>query len=172
MFFVIIAVFAVDYIGPPFLVVKIPLDRLVNSVREFSLREPTKLTVDLGGVDSVAHIVSLSVGNVGDKALGLAELFADELNDVDICHFVMTADVIHLAYPSLMDNEIYRLAVILNVEPISYVLALSVHGKRLVVKRVRDHKRNELFGEMIRSVVIRATADRHGQTEGAVIRKH
>ena len=61
---------------------------------------------------------------------------------------------------------------ILNVEPVSYVLALSVNGKRLIVKRVRDHKRNELFRKMVRSVVIRATADRHGQTEGAVIRKH
>ena len=84
----------------------------------------------------------------------------------------MTADVIHLAYSSVMDYEVYSFTMILYVEPIAHVLALSVYGEGLIVERISDHKRNELFGEVIGAVVVRAAADGNGKSEGAVICKH
>ena len=128
--------------------------------------------MDLGRVDRIAHIVPLAVGNVCDKALGLAKLLADELDDVDVSHLVVAADVVDLTDPALVDDQVDRLAVILDVKPVTDVQALAVDRKRLVVETVGDHQRNQLLREMIRSVVIGAAAYHHRQAVGPMIRKH
>ena len=50
-------VFAADDRLPPGLVVKIPLDRLLDAVGELGLRQPAELGVDSGGLDRVAVIL-------------------------------------------------------------------------------------------------------------------
>ena len=128
--------------------------------------------MDLGGVDRVAHVMTLAVGDKGDQALGLAELLADQLNDVDVRHLVVTADIIDLADPALADDQVDRLAVILDIEPVAHILALAVDGQGLVGERVGDHQGNQLLGEVIGTVVVGAARDCHRQSVGAVIREH
>ena len=92
--------------------------------------------MNLRGVDRVTHIVTFAVGNERDKAFGFAEFLTDQFDDVDILHFVMPADVVHFAHFALVDNEVDRFAMILDVQPVANVLALAVNGKRFVRKRV------------------------------------
>ena len=162
-------VLAADDFLPPGLIIKIPFDCFLDAVLEFGFGEPAELGVNLGRVDCVAQVVALAVGYVCNEALGFAELLADELYDVDVRHLVVTADVVDLADSALVDDEVNRLAVVLDIEPVAHVLALSVDRQRLVRERVRNHKRNELLGEVVGTVVVGAAADCDGEPVGSVI---
>ena len=68
-----------------------------------------------------------------------------------------TADLdgtIDLTDPSLMDDQVNSLAVILYIEPVTDILTLTVNRKGLVSKTVGDHQRDQFLREMIRSIVI------------------
>ena len=126
--------------------------------------------MDLGGVDGIAHIVSLPVGHMDDEGFGLVQRLADELDDVDVTHFVVAAYVVDLADVAVMDDEINGTAVILHIQPVPHIDALAVHGQGLVVQGVGDHEGDELFWEVVGAVVVAAPADGHGQVVGTVIR--
>ena len=66
----------------------------------------------------------------------------------------MSADIVDLAYPAFMDNEVDSAAVILDIEPVADVESFAVNGQAFVAVRSGYHQRNELFGEVIRTVVI------------------
>ena len=151
---------------------QIPVDGLVNTIGEFCLRQPPQLVVNLGGIDGVAHIVSLAVGDVGDQTLRLAQLLADQSYDVDVPHLIVAADVVDLAHPSVADDEVDGLAVILHIQPVPDVQSFAVHRQWLVIQRVGDHQRDQLLREVIRAVVVGAAAHRDGQAVGAVVGQH
>ena len=45
---------------------------------------------------------------------------------------------------------------ILDIEPVAHILALAVDRQRLACERIQDGQRDQLFGEMIRPVIVRA----------------
>ena len=114
----------------------------------------------------------LPVGNVGDEALGLAKLAADQAHDVDVAHLVMTADVVHLADAPARDHEVDGPAVIGDIQPVAHIQPPPVHRQRTLGEGIDDHERDELFRKLIRPVVIRAARDRDRQTVGASVRAH
>ena len=154
---------------PPGAIGQVPFDGLGDAVGEFGLREPAQLVVDLGGVDSVAHIVSLPVGHVDDEGFRFIQRLADELHDVDVAHLVVAAYVINFTDVAVVDDEVDGPAVILHVQPIPHVDAFAVHGQGLVVQGVGDHEGDEFLGEVVGAVVVAAPADGHGQVVGAVV---
>ena len=169
---VVILILTGDDIFPPLSVVEIPVDRELDAVFELSLRQPSEFIMDLCRIDRITHIVSLTIRNICDKALGLAEFLADQLNDIDITLLVMSADIIDLTDGSLVDDKVDSFAVILNIEPVTYIQSFAVDRERLIVKRIGDHQGDQLLGEVVRSVVIRAAADGYGQTVSPVVCKH
>ena len=114
----------------------------------------------------------LPVGNVGDEALGLAKLAADQAHDVDVAHLVMTADVVHLADAPARDHEVDGPAVIGDIQPVAHIQPPPVHRQRTLGEGIDDHERDELFRKLIRPVVIRAARDRDRQAVGASVRAH
>ena len=68
----------------------------------------------------------------------------------------MAADVIYLAHSAVVDNKVNSLAVILDIKPVTYILACAVNGQRLVSQSVCDHQRDKLLGEVIGTVVVGA----------------
>lgn len=88
--------------------------------------------MDLRRIDRIAHIVSLAVCNVGDEALRLAELTADQFDDIDVFHLVVPTDVVHLSLSPLLKDEVDRFAVILHIQPVADVLPRAVDGERLI----------------------------------------
>ena len=95
--FVVLLIFAAYDVLPPVLIVEVPLDGLADPVLKLCLRQPAELVVDLRRVDSVTLVVSLSVRNVCDEALRLAQLLQDDLYDLDVCLLVVAADVVDFA---------------------------------------------------------------------------
>ena len=126
--------------------------------------------MDLRGVDGIAQVVPLPVGDVGDEALGLAELAADQAHDVDVAHLVVAADVVHLADAAVVDHKVDGPAVIADIQPVAHVQPPAVHRQRPVCEGIYDHERDELFRELIRPVVIRAARDRDRQAVRAPVR--
>ena len=116
--------------------------------------------------------MSLAVRDISDQALRFSQLCTDQFHDIDIAHLVVTADIVDLTDTSSAKDQIDRFAVVLHIQPVSDVEALAVDGKRLVMKRIGDHERDQLLRELIRSVVVGAAADGHRQTVCPVIGQH
>ena len=62
-------------------------------------------------------------------------------------------------------------AVVLDVEPVAHVAAVAVDRQRLALERVEDHQRDQLLGELVRAVVVRAVGDQRRQAVGLVSRR-
>ena len=77
-----------------------------------------------------------------------------DLDDVDVLPLVEPADVIRLRNLTLMENQVYRPCVILDIEPVPHVLALSVDRKRLAVTDIVDKQGNELLRKLVRAVIV------------------
>ena len=75
--------------------------------------------MDLGRVDGVTHVVTLAVSNVSDQAFRLAQLLTDELDDIDVLHLVVAADVVNLTDTALVDDQVDGLAVVLYIQPVA-----------------------------------------------------
>ena len=159
----------IDDMLPPSLMLEVPLDGLLDAVLELRLRRPAEFRVDLRRVDGVAAVVALAVGDVLDEVFGLTELLEDGLDDVDVGALIVAADVVDLADTALLQNQVNRMAVILDVEPVADILAVAVDRQLLVGQRVDDHQRDELLREMVRAVVVRAARDRRRDLVGAVV---
>ena len=89
--------------------------------------------MDLGGIDGIAHIVSLPVGDMGNETFGLSQSFADQLHNVDVAHLIVAADVVNLAHPAVMENPVDGLAVILHIQPVPDIETFSVNLQGLIV---------------------------------------
>ena len=127
-------------------------------------RFPAEFLLELGGVDRVAGVVAQAVRHVGDEvqvfAFGAAEELVDgldhDLDDVDVLPFVEAADVVGFGNLSVMENHVDGTCVVFDKEPVAYVFALAVNRERLLVANVVDEERNQLFGELVRTVVVAA----------------
>ena len=139
---VILLIFTIDYVFPPLAVVKIPPDSFLYSISELSFREPAKLIMYLSRIDSISHIVSLSVSNKCDKAFRLAECLAYHLDDIDISHLIVSAYIIDFTNRSLVDYQVDRPAVILYIKPVADILAFAIDGERFAMAYVIDEERN------------------------------
>ena len=149
--------------------IQIPLDGQADTIFKHRLRQPAQLVVDLGRIDGIAHIVSFSVLHMLDQTLRLAKIFTDEFYDINIFHLVVSADIVNFADGSAAQDQVNRLTVILDIQPVAHIESLSVYRKRLICQRICDHKRNEFFWELVRAVVVGTAADRHRQAVRSVI---
>ena len=89
--------------------------------------------MDFRRVDSVAPVMTFAVGNMMDEAFRLAQCFANQLDDVDVLHFIVAADIIDLADAALLEDEVDGPAMVFDIEPIANVEAIAVNGQRLVM---------------------------------------
>lgn len=103
-----------------------------------------------------------AVGNVGYEVHILALLAAEQtvngvdyhLDDVDVLPFIETADIVCLRYFALMENKVDGTGMVFNEQPVAHVLSLAIYGQRLTVTDIVDEQRDELFGELVRAVVV------------------
>jgi hypothetical protein len=62
--------------------------------------------------------------------------------------------------------------VVLDVEPVADLLAVAVDGQRLAGQGVVDDQRDELFREVVGTVVVGAVGGQHRQAVGVVVGAH
>ncbi len=100
----------------------------------------------------------------------VADQITKAVHDFDVRSFIVTADVVDLARGALGKAKFYGPTVILDEEPVSDLHPVPVDRKRLSVKDLDDHQRDQLLGELERPVVVGAVGGRDVQSERVVIR--
>ena len=96
----------------------------------------------------------------------------DDLDDIDVLPFVEATDVVSFSNLSVVENHVNRAGVVFDKEPVADVFALAVNRERLLVANVVDEKRDELFGELVRAVVVGAVRDDRRHAVSVVKRTH
>src|SRR5262249_39657658 len=94
--------------SPPCLVRKIPGDRLLERRLKCRSRLPVKLVHELAAVESIAQIVSGSIGNEGDQLTArsfsrkrtskVVQQIADHCRYIDVATFIVAADIVAFAH--------------------------------------------------------------------------
>ena len=108
--------------------------------------------------------MSKSVGYVGDEIHILAFLASEQtidsvdyhLDDVDVLPLVESTDIVCLSHLTLMEDDVDGAGVIHYIQPVAHVLTLAIYRQRFAVADIVDEQRDELLGELIRTVVVRA----------------
>jgi hypothetical protein len=94
------------------------------------------------------------------------------MDNVEIGLFVPAAYVVDLPYPACFEHKPDGTAMVLHVEPITNLLAVTIDRQLLACQRVVNDQRNELFRELVRAVVVGAVSREHRQTVGVVVGTH
>ena len=71
----------------------------------------------------------------------------------------MSADVVSLTQTSLLLHHIDALRVVVDIQPVTHILAVAVHRKLLALQRIVDDQRDQLLRELVRSVIVGAVCD-------------
>ena len=177
---VILFVVAARDVVQPFLVVQVPAHRFFDAFLELQGRFPAQFLLELGGIDGVAGVVAQTVRHVGDEVHVLAfrttqepiHRLDDDLDDVDVLPFVEPADIVRLGNLSVMENHVDSAGMVFHEEPVAHILALAVNRKRFLVADIVDEQRNQLFGELVRTVVVGAVRHDGRHAVGVVERTH
>ena len=178
--FVIPLVVAGGDVVHPGLVVEIPTDGALDAFLELQGGLPAQFALELGGVDGIAQVVTGTVGDIGDEvyvcAFGAAEQTVngmdEDLDYIDVLPLVEATDVVCLGDGAFVEDEVDGTGMVFYIEPIAHVLALAIDGQGFAMAYVVDEERDELFRELIGSVVIGAVGDDGGHTEGVVEGAH
>ncbi|KFB66919.1 MAG: hypothetical protein CAPSK01_003858 [Candidatus Accumulibacter vicinus] len=165
----------------PVLILEIPLYGLADTGVEGFRRFPAQFPLDLAGVDGVAAIVAGPVGDIADLfVVGLAvgtwsklvEQRADRVYDVEIGFFVPAADIVGLAGTTGFKDAPDGTAVVLDVEPVANLLAVAIDGQGLAGEGIDDDQWDQLLGEVVGAVVVRAVGGEHWQAIGVMVGAH
>src|SRR5437899_8588059 len=97
---------------------------------------------------------------VADQRVVGAGQLEDAGGEVPVLDLLTATDVVDPTGLALVQDELDPGAVVLNVEPIACLATVAVDGERLAVQGVRDEKRDDLLGVLVRAVGVRASSDR------------
>ena len=148
----------------PFLVLEIPFYSLLDTLLKLERWLPTQFLLQLSRVDGVTHIVTLSVCYISNQ-IQISTLRATEqsihgldnhLDDVDVLPLVETADVIGFGNLTLVENHIDDTGMIHYIQPVAHILTLTLYWQWLAMTDVVDEQWNQLFWELVWTVVVRA----------------
>ena len=65
-------------------------------------------------------------------------LLNQHLYKVDICPLIVTSDIVGLGNPALVENKVDSACMILDIEPITNILALSLYRQRFTFAYILD----------------------------------
>src|SRR5437867_559869 len=148
----------------------IPLGCVPQPLLERDGRPPAELSRDLRMVQQVAAIVAGSIVDVGLETPRFVEDTEDRVGELLDAPLVATADVVGLARPATLQDQLDGCAMVIDVQPLATVLAVAVERKRLVVERVRCEEGDDLLWMLPGSVVVGTVRDRRRKAVGLVVR--
>ncbi|MNE16218.1 hypothetical protein D3C80_1091570 [compost metagenome] len=98
----------------------------------------------------------------------LFEQGADGVHHVEVLLLVVAADIVRFADLSVAHYFKQRPRVVFDEQPVTHLLAIAIHRQWLAGQGIEDHQRDQLFGEMVWAVVVRAVGDQHRQAVSTV----
>ena len=132
----------------PFLVIEIPFYGLLDTLLKLQRWLPTEFLLQLSRVDSITHIVTLSVCYISNQ-IQVSTLRTTEqsingldyhLDDIDILPLVETANVVSLGNLALMENHIDGTGMIYYIQPVAHILPLPIYWQWLAMTDVVDEQ--------------------------------
>ena len=161
----------------PILIIEVPFNSFADPALEIVGGLPAEFLFYFGGVDGVAAIVAGTIFDERDEFAGvstelgfeLVDKIADEFHDPNVGPFVVAPDVVGLPCPSVLENLPKSFGMIANVEPVANVHSVAVEGNRFTGEQVLNDDRNELFGELVGTVVVGAIGDNRVEPIGVMI---
>ena len=91
------------------------------------------------------------------------------LDDVDVLPLVEASDIVGFGNLASVEDKVDGPRMVLDIEPVAYVLAFAIYGQWLAVADIVDEQRDQLFGKLVRPVVVRAVGDQRRHAVGVVV---
>lgn len=135
-FFMVVLMFPICSILPPFLVVRVPLSNRTSAVLGRHLQRPTRLIIGLNQVSNVTRVISFSILRVLSRAFQLTRVFTSRFCSVGVFRLVISTGVMGFTSNSVSRSRISYFAIVLSVRPITRVRSLSVCQRQLVYRHV------------------------------------
>ena len=104
----------------------------------------------------------LAVGHISNQVERIAFRVAeqpvyrtdDDFDDVNVLPFVEAADVVRLCHLALVEDYVDGTGVVDDVKPVAHIFPFAVDREGLAVADIVDEQRNQLFRELVRTVVV------------------
>ena len=116
--------------------------------------------LQLRRVERIAAVVAGAIGDRTDQRFRLAGQIENPPGEIDVEDVIAAADVVDLARRAAIDQQIDGAAMIADVQPVALLQPVAIERHRDVVDRIRDEQRDQLFGKVVRPVVVRRPRDR------------
>ena len=129
-------------------------------------RPPAELALELGGVDGVAAVVAGAVGDPVEVLGVAAHGLQDHAEHGDVVLLPVGSDEVGLPHAALREDVPDGAGVVLGVDPVADVLALSVELGADAVDDVGDLPGDELLHVLVGAVVVGAVGDRGAKPVG------
>ncbi len=107
-----------------------------------------------------------AIFDAADHLLTLSKMTEDRESQIDVIHLVMRADIVSLPSATFLKDKQDRPASVFDIDPVATVLAIPVKRDGLSIDQIGHEERDNLFVELIRSVIIRTTHDHGGMLVG------
>ena len=130
-------------------------------------RPPAQLALELRAVDGVAAVVAGAVGDPVEVPGVLSHRLEDHAEHGDVVLLPIGADEVGLPHTAFREDFPDGRGVVLGVDPVADVLALSVELGADAVDDVGDLPGDELLHVLVGAVVVGAVGDRGAQAVGA-----
>lgn len=130
-------------------------------------RPPAELALELGAVDGVAVVVAGAVGDPVEVLGVAAHGLEDHAQDGDVVLLAVSSDEVGLPHLALREDVPDGRGMVLGVDPIADVLALSIELGADAVDYVGDLPGDELLHVLVGAVVVGAVGDRGAEPVGA-----
>jgi hypothetical protein len=98
----------------------------------------------------------LTVGATIRARTHVVEQPANRLYHIDVALFRVPAHVVRLSRRSCLENTPESPCVVLDEQPVPYVLTSTVDWKWLASERLDNHEWNELLGEVVGPIIVGA----------------
>ena len=157
----------------PGFIAQVPAHRSLEADFQRGRCFPVQLRSNSRRVDGVSQIMPGSVGDefyqigVGTRSRGqFVHDPANQMHQIDIPRFRITADIVASADLSPAKDGEQRVGVILHVEPVANILSRAVDGYRFPHQRLQDHHWQKLFRKLERTIVVRTIRQQDGKIIG------
>src|SRR6266404_7750857 len=97
--------------------------------------------------------------NKANQRARLAKSIKQRLNNIDVLLLIASTDIINRSCSAFFQRQQYCAAVVLDVDPVSYIAAVTIDRDGFVPERIRERKRQKLLRKLPWPIVIATACD-------------
>src|SRR5262249_31760907 len=155
----VLEIFLRAHVLHPVGVTSVPLNGFAKAVLELNGRLPAQLTLDLAAVDRIPAIVPGTVLDVIDEGRRLVASLEQGVRKLQVRLLAMAANVVDLPDLPATEHRIDGPAMVADVNPVTDIESIAVDGNRDITLQVGNKQRDQLFRELVGTVVVGAASN-------------